>query len=285
MQTVRDGEALGAALSGFREAGETVALVPTMGALHEGHLALVAEAKKRADRVVVSIFVNPKQFNDPADLARYPREEEKDSAKLVAAGADLLWVPTVEQFYPDGYATTVSVKGVSARWEGVHRPGHFDGVATVVSKLFIAVRPDVALFGEKDFQQLAVVRRMAADLGLAVRVDGLPTVRAEDGLALSSRNALLSDAERRAAVALPNALGAAATAIAGGMKVDQVLESAIATLTAAGFGPVDYVAYVDGASLEPLDTPRPGGRLIAAAFFRKIRLIDNIRVILATESD
>lgn len=285
MQTVRDGKALGTALSGFRVAGETVALVPTMGALHEGHLALVAEAKRRADRVVVSIFVNPIQFNDPADLARYPREEEQDAAKLLAAGADLLWLPTAEQFYPQGYATTVGVKGISERWEGKHRPGHFDGVATVVAKLFIAVMPDVAVFGQKDFQQLAVVRRMATDLGLPVEVVGLPTVRAADGLALSSRNALLGEEQRHAAVALPNALTAAAAAIAGGDGVGDALDRAVASLSDAGFGPVDYVAYVDADTLEPLETAHPNGRLIAAAFLGKIRLIDNIRVILDTEVD
>jgi len=285
MQIVRDGEALGAALSGFREAGETVALVPTMGALHEGHLALVAEAKRHADRVVVSIFVNPRQFNDAADLARYPREEAQDTGKLAATDADLLWLPTVDQFYPDGYATTVSVKGISDRWEGAHRPGHFDGVATVVAKLLIAVMPDVAFFGEKDFQQLAVVRRMVADLGLPVRVDGLPTVRAADGLALSSRNILLSDAERLAAVALPHALGGAAKAISAGGEIGRALEEAVSAMTAAGFGPIDYVAYVDGDTLEPLDTPRRNGRLIAAAFLGKIRLIDNLCVILDTESN
>lgn len=285
MQTVRDGEALAAALSAFRETGETLALVPTMGALHEGHLALVAEAKRRADRVVVSIFVNPKQFNDPADLERYPREEEKDAAKLEAAGADLLWLPTAAQFYPEGYATTVSVAGVSERWEGAHRPGHFDGVATVVAKLFVATMPDVAVFGEKDFQQLAVIRRMTADLGLPIEIAGLPTVRADDGLALSSRNALLTDEQRSAAVALPDALKAAALAIAAGEAVGAALHLAITSIKQAGFGPVDYVAYVDGETLEPLQTARPGGRLIAAAFLGRIRLIDNIRVILDTESD
>ncbi|WP_037498083.1 pantoate--beta-alanine ligase [Sphingomonas jaspsi] len=285
MQTVRDGEGLAKALRAMRTAGETVALVPTMGALHEGHLALVAEAKRRADRVVVSIFVNPTQFNDPADLARYPREEEQDAVKLVAAGADLLWLPTAEQFYPDGYATTVSVKGISDRWEGAHRPGHFDGVATVVAKLFIAVMPDVAVFGEKDWQQLAVVRRMAADLGLPVNVVGLPTVRADDGLALSSRNSLLGSEERKAAVALAQSLNAAAAGIARGEAVGTALNQAIRTVKQAGFGPVDYLTYVDGATLEPLDGARSGGRLIAAAFLGKIRLIDNIRVILDTEVD
>lgn len=285
MQTVRDGDGLATTLGKWRSAGETVALVPTMGALHEGHLALVAEAKRRADRVVVSIFVNPTQFNDPADLARYPREEGQDAAKLLTAGADLLWLPTADQFYPDGYATTVSVKGVSDRWEGAHRAGHFDGVATVVAKLFIAVMPDVAIFGEKDWQQLAVVRRMAADLGLPIEVAGLPTVRADDGLALSSRNALLDPQQRCDAVALSQALRSAASEISTGQPVNEVLDRAAVKLTQAGFGPIDYVAYVDGSTLEPLAERRPGGRLIAAAFLSKIRLIDNIRVILDTETD
>ena len=250
MQTVRDPDTLAATVAQWRREAERVALVPTMGALHDGHLALVAEARRRADRVVVSIFVNPLQFNDKDDLARYPRQEAEDGAKLKAAGADLLWLPTAAQFYPDGYATTVSVKGVSDRWEGAHRPGHFNGVATVVAKLFIGAGPDVAIFGEKDFQQLAVIRRMAKDLGLAVEVVGYPTVRAEDGLALSSRNALLSADEREAAVALPDALNVAALSIAGGGNVDIALGKAVRSIQAAGFGPVDYVAYVDPDTLD-----------------------------------
>ena len=250
-----------------------------MGALHDGHIKLVSEARKQADAVAASIFVNPTQFNDPADLDRYPRQEEADAAMLEQAGCDLLWMPTAEQMYPGGFATTISVAGVTDRWEGEHRPGHFDGVATVVAKLLIAMQPDVALFGDKDFQQLAVIRRMVADLGLPIGIAGVPTVRDADGLALSSRNALLSADERRLAVALPNALNEAARRIGGGEPVGSVLASAKQALVDAGFLKIDYFALVDAASLEPLDAPAGAMRLIAAATIGRTRLIDNISVI------
>jgi pantoate--beta-alanine ligase len=253
-----------------------------MGALHAGHLALVEAAKEKADRVIASIFVNPLQFNDPGDLARYPRQEAEDAAKLEGAGCDLVWLPTAEQFYPEGFATTVSVAGVSDRWEGEHRPGHFDGVATVVSKLFIAAMPDVAIFGEKDWQQLAVIRRMTADLGLPVEIIGHPTIREEDGLAMSSRNALLSADERARAPALNRLMSELAASIAGGSDVPSEIERIIEELGQAGFEPIDYVAYVDGDTLEPLDGYRDGGRLIAAAFLGGVRLVDNMSVISAT---
>jgi pantoate--beta-alanine ligase len=282
MQIIREMGELAATLQAWREAGQTIALVPTMGALHAGHLALVEAAKAEADRVVASIFVNPLQFNDQNDLARYPRQEGEDAAMLEKAGCDLLWMPTAAQIYPDGFATTVSVSGISHRWEGEHRQGHFDGVATVVAKLFIATMPHVAIFGEKDFQQLAVIRRITADLGLPLRIIGYPTVREGDGLAMSSRNALLSPEEREKAPRLFELLGAVAEAIGGGADSRPVIERAIDRLHHAGFGPIDYVAYVDGDSLEPLDRYREGGRLIAAAFLGKTRLIDNISVISAT---
>ena len=278
MQIVRESMALREAVRALRKNGERLALVPTMGALHEGHLALVAEARRRADRIAATIFVNPLQFNDPADLERYPRQEEADLAKLEAAGCDLVWLPTGNALYPDGFATTVSVKGVSDRWEGEHRPGHFDGVATVVAKLLIAAMPDVAIFGEKDFQQLAVIRRMAIDLGLPVEIVGHETVREKDRLAMSSRNALLSDNERKRAPVLFEALNVAASRIAAGSPVDEALREAEAAVAGAGFDPIDYIAYVDGGTLEPLSGRRAGGRLIAAAYLGKVRLIDNVRV-------
>jgi pantoate--beta-alanine ligase len=249
-----------------------------MGALHDGHLALVARAGELADRVVVSIFVNPLQFNDPSDLDRYPRQEAEDLAKLEAAGCDLVWLPSAADLYPEGFATNIHVSGVSERWEGEHRPGHFDGVATVVAKLFTEVVPDVALFGEKDFQQLAVIRRMSADLGLCENIIGVPTVRDADGLALSSRNALLSPDERRRAAALPDALDAARGAILGGTTVTAALREAKQSLVDAGFLKIDYLALVDAATLEPVDAPQGEMRLIAAAVIGTTRLIDNLAV-------
>jgi pantoate--beta-alanine ligase len=277
--------ALGPAMAGWRDAGDTIALVPTMGALHAGHMALVAQAKWRADRVVATIFVNPMQFGANEDLDAYPRQEAADVALLEAAGCDLLWVPGAGEMYPPGFATTVSVAGVSARWDGAARPGHFDGVATVVAKLFTAVRPDLAIFGEKDFQQLAVIRRMNADLGLGVEIIGAATVRDEDGLALSSRNAYLSAAERRSAVGLPHALDAARDAILSGAPVAAALDEAKAQLAEAGFGPIDYVALVDAATLEPVVRAEGEMRLIAAARIGTTRLIDNISVISDTDKN
>ena len=277
MQIIRDLSSIDDALADWAGEGDDIAFVPTMGALHAGHLKLVERAKELADRVVVSIFVNPLQFNDPSDLDRYPRQEMSDLAKLEVAGCDLVWLPTAADLYPDGFATSISVAGISERWEGEHRPGHFDGVATVVAKLLISVVPTVALFGEKDFQQLAVIRRMTQDLGLGTRIVGVATVRDEDGLALSSRNALLSEDERARAVALPNALGEAAEAIKSGDSVGAALNVARSRLTNADFSQVDYVALVDGATLEPLAERGNGeARLIAAATIGATRLIDNL---------
>jgi pantoate--beta-alanine ligase len=274
--------ALAEALSAMRGAGERIALVPTMGALHAGHMALINEARRRADRVVASIFVNPLQFGAGEDLDRYPRQEQDDVALLERHGCDLLWMPTAADLYPAGFATTVSVAGVSERWDGAARPGHFDGVATVVAKLLIAVQPQVSLFGEKDFQQLAVIRRMVVDLGLPVEIAGVATVRDADGLALSSRNAYLSANERQRALALPRALEQARTAILEGEPVDRVLDKAVSNLDEAGFGRLDYFALVDAATLEPLATPSGAMRLIAAAVIGTTRLIDNISVISDT---
>ena len=275
MQTVRSSEELARARS---DLPGTLALVPTMGALHAGHMALIEEAKRRAEKVVATIFVNPTQFGPNEDFSRYPRREAEDSQMLAEHGCELLWLPSVGDIYPGGSATTVHVSGVSERWEGEVRPGHFDGVATVVGRLLLAVRPDVALFGEKDFQQLAVIRRMTADLGLGVEIVGVSTVRDADGLALSSRNAYLSPDERERAVALPNALMNARDAIRGGAPVAEALEQAKQTLREAGFSRVDYLALVDAGTLEPLDHPAGEMRLIAAAVIGTTRLIDNFPV-------
>jgi len=276
VQTVRTSEELTRALAEMR--GDTLALVPTMGALHAGHLALVEEAKRRAGKVAATIFVNPTQFNDKDDLARYPRQEADDARMLADAGCDLLWMPAVDDIYPQEFSTTIHVAGVSERWEGEARPGHFDGVATVVAKLLLSVLPDMALFGEKDFQQLAVIRRMAADLNLLVEIVGVPTVRDADGLALSSRNALLSADERRRAVALPQALKTAQKAIRSGSDVAGVLQKAKQSLVDAGFLRIDYVALVDAVTLEPIDAPQGEMKLIAAAVIGSTRLIDNLPI-------
>jgi pantoate--beta-alanine ligase len=278
LQIIREASQLPSALIAVGAGGQSLALVPTMGALHSGHLKLITEASRVADRVAATIFVNPLQFGANEDLDRYPRQEEKDAAMLEEAGCDLLWLPQPGEFYPAGFATTVSVKGVSDRWEGEARPGHFDGVATVVAKLLCAVRPDIALFGEKDFQQLAVIRRMALDLQLGIEVLGVPTVRDEDGLALSSRNAYLSPEERSNAVELPRALNEAAEAISSGLLVSDALAAAKARLTRAGFSRIDYVALVNALTIEPLEQAGGPMRLIAAALIGRTRLIDNIAV-------
>lgn len=277
VQTVRDLESLRQAIAGWQAEGCRVALVPTMGALHAGHMALVEAARRPGTKVVASIFVNPKQFGPKEDLARYPRREMADARLLADNGCDLLWLPPVEAMYPDGFATTVSVSGVSEGFDGASRPGHFDGVATVVAKLFNQTRADVAYFGEKDFQQLAVIRRMVADLDMAIEIVGVPTQRDDDGLALSSRNIYLDEEQRAKAVALPRALGVAARAIGRGDTSETALAEARSTLVAAGFE-VDYVALVDSETLaeHPLaDRPR---RLLAAARMGTTRLIDNIAV-------
>lgn len=278
MQSIREANQLPMALVALRAGGKSLALVPTMGALHAGHIALVEEARRRADRVVATIFVNPLQFGANEDLDRYPRQEEADAEMLEQAGCDLLWLPQAQDMYPPGFATTVSVKGLSDRWDGAARPGHFDGVATVVAKLLCAIRPDVAIFGEKDFQQLAVIRRMAQDLQLGAEILGHPTIRDGDGLALSSRNAYLSADERQNALALPQALNEAAAQIQSGTPVADSLARAKEQLIAAGFSRIDYVALVNALTLEPLDRADGPMRLIAAAVIGRTRLIDNIAV-------
>lgn len=278
VQTLRDLPSLRAAVESLKSDGKPLVLVPTMGALHDGHMALVEEGRRHGRHVAVSIFVNPRQFGPNEDLDAYPRREAKDAALLQAAGVNILWAPMVETMYPAGFATNISVSGISEGLDGAARPGHFDGVATVVTKLFNQVRPDIAIFGEKDYQQLAVIRRMVADLDLPIEIVGMPTQRAEDGLALSSRNAYLSEAERKAALALPRALGEAKRQMEKGEPVDTALAKAAAMLATHGFEPVDYVTLCDAATLEPMTQLDRPARLLAAARMGKTRLIDNIAV-------
>ncbi|MDQ4421753.1 pantoate--beta-alanine ligase [Sphingobium sp. DEHP117] len=278
MQIVRDVPALRSAISALKVGGGRVALVPTMGALHEGHMSLVRRARDHADHVVASIFVNPMQFGKNEDLDAYPRQEARDAAMLEAEGVAILWAPTVEAMYPAGFATTISVSGVSEGLCGAARPGHFDGVATVVAKLFNQVRPDVALFGEKDFQQLAVIRRMATDLDMGLGIIGVETARAEDGLALSSRNAYLTAEERARAVALPDSMREAVAVLEAGAEVDGTLVGVKNRLAAAGFGPIDYVELVDAGSLQPVRRIGGPARLLVAARLGTTRLIDNMAV-------
>ena len=287
MQTIRTLEALRSGIAEFRAAenggGAAIALVPTMGALHAGHIALIEAAKRPGRKVVASIFVNPKQFGPNEDLSRYPRKETADLAMLKAAGCDLVWLPPVEAMYPADFATNISVSGISDGLDGAARPGHFDGVATVVAKLFNQVRPDLALFGEKDFQQLAVIRRMVADLDFGIEIQGVPTQRDDDGLALSSRNVYLDAEQRAAAVALPRALGVAAKAITRGDDPETALDAARDTLTAAGFA-VDYVELVDAETLAPGSDASRERRLLAAARLGNTRLIDNLAVLPAEDA-
>lgn len=263
----------------WRDKGETVALVPTMGALHEGHLSLVKLGAKKADRVVVSIFVNPLQFAPHEDLARYPRDEAGDVAKLAGAGADLVWAPAVAEMYPDESSTCISPGMAAAPLEGTFRPHHFTGVATVCCKLFSQVTPDVAVFGEKDYQQLCVLRQMVRDLNLPLNLIGAPTKRGKDGLALSSRNAYLSEAERKAAPALYATITALADDVARGADIVSGIATAKRQLKAAGFGRIDYIAVADAETLAPAEhlSDRPL-RVLAAAYLGNTRLIDNVAV-------
>jgi pantoate--beta-alanine ligase len=278
VQIVRDLETLREALSALRADGGTIAFVPTMGALHAGHMALVAEGWRRATHVVASIFVNPTQFGANEDLSRYPRRERSDAQMLEAEGAALLWAPDVAAIYPNGPEIDVRAGALGDVLDGAARPGHFDGVATVVARLFDQVRPDVALFGEKDYQQLLVVRQMVRDLALPVEIVGIPTQRDADGLALSSRNLYLTDEERLAARALPRALGEAAAALQEGAEVAPTLAAAVDKLARAGFEPIDYVELRDAETLAPLDRLDRPARLLAAARLGTTRLIDNLPV-------
>lgn len=275
MTTLRTIAEVRAATADARRDGRSIGFVPTMGALHEGHLHLIRTARRAHDLVVISVFVNPTQFDDPADLAAYPRVEDADAAAAQEAGADLLFAPSAAEMYPDGFATTIEVGGPSERLEGASRPGHFNGVATVVCKLLSIVGPDVAYFGQKDAQQLAVVRRMVTDLNLPCAIEAVPTVRDDDGLALSSRNARLAAGDRERALALSRALRAAEASVAGGRaSAEEVLAAARAEFAARGVEP-DYVELVDPITFTPLPTVDGDALLAVAARVGDVRLIDN----------
>jgi pantoate--beta-alanine ligase len=262
----------------WKSAGESVGVVPTMGALHAGHLSLVKAASQQCDRVIVTLFINPKQFDNPADYEKYPRTENEDARKLNSFKADVLYVPDGDQMYPDGFATTVSVAGLSQGLCGAHRVGHFDGMATVVTKLFTQTQADKAFFGEKDFQQLQVVTRLALDLDLPIEVVGCPTIREEDGLAMSSRNLLLSDRARTRAPELNRALEDIAEGLLAGGNFETLKVKAFAQLERAGFGDVEYLDLRAADNLELLTKPERPSRLLAAVWLAGVRLIDNIAV-------
>lgn len=266
-------------ISAWRAEGATIGLVPTMGALHDGHLSLVQLARATAQHVVVSIFVNPTQFAPGEDLARYPRDEAGDFAKLKHAHVDLVWAPTHDIMYPAGFATRVVPEGAAEPLEGEFRPGHFAGVATVCTKLFAQVAPDVAVFGEKDYQQLCVIRQLVRDLDLPVAILAAPTSREDDGLARSSRNAYLTPDERRIAPALHRAISGVAAVAAAGGPVNKAIDVASRDLLAAGFTKIDYIAVRDAQTLGPFE-PEQGrdGRVLAAAWLGTTRLIDNVGV-------
>lgn len=279
LPTVRTVPELRERIAAWREADQTIALVPTMGALHEGHLSLVTLARSHCARAVVSLFVNPTQFGPNEDLSAYPRDEAGDAAKLAEAGADLLYAPTLSEMYPKGFATRVTVSGLTDHLCGPHRPGHFEGVATVVTKLLLQGLPDAAVFGEKDWQQLQVIRRLARDLDIPVEIVGAPTVREPDGLAMSSRNAYLAPAERAAAATLPRVLSGLARAVAAGEPCRAAEEKALRTLLEAGFSSVQYVTVADAGTLQPIERvgERPA-RAFAAARLGRTRLIDNVPI-------
>ena len=278
MKTVTTVAALRAEIAHYRHDGERIGLVPTMGALHEGHLSLVRETQKRADHTVVSIFVNPAQFAPHEDFDLYPRDLESDSDKLAAAGVDLIFAPATTEIYPAGFATHIEVGGPSVGLETDFRPHFFGGVATVVAKLLIAAWPDFATFGEKDYQQLLVVRRLVRDLGLPIEILGAPIVREADGLAMSSRNAYLTPSERVVAAILNVVLGESTARVVNEGSVASAEALGIESLRAAGFAAVDYVAIRDAATLAPIDSLTGRARILAAARVGRTRLIDNMAV-------
>lgn len=271
---------LRAVVGDWKRQGLKVALVPTMGALHEGHLTLVREAGRRADRIVASNFVNPTQFAAHEDLGRYPRQQDEDARLLAGAGCDLMFAPSVQEIYPDGFATSVAVAGPALELEGAFRPAMFGGVALVVTKLFNQVQPDVAVFGEKDYQQLVVIRRFTRDLDLPIQIVGAPTERDGWGLALSSRNAYLSESELEIARRLNGVLAEAGVMAASGRPLAEVEKTAAEALVAAGFDRVDYVAVRRADDLSPFegDRAKGPGRILAAAWLGQTRLIDNMAI-------
>lgn len=273
---LRTARSLADAVSGWKARGESVGVVPTMGALHNGHLSLVRAAKAGCDRVIVTIFVNPAQFGSADDLALYPRTEASDVRHLEPLGVDAIFAPSVAQVYPPGFATTVRVGTLTVMMEGAHRPGHFDGVTTVVAKLFAMTRAERAYFGQKDWQQLCIVRRMVSDLDMTVDVIGVDTVRETDGLAMSSRNGRLDAVSRRAAPALYRALEGVAQAVRQGEPAARALDAARAAILAAGFSEVGYVDLRDAETLEPANGIDRPARVLAAAHIGGVRLIDNI---------
>lgn len=277
-EVIRSAAALRDKVSAWKRSGMLVGVVPTMGALHDGHLSLARAARAQSDRVIVTIFVNPMQFNNPEDLKKYPRDEAHDLALLAAEGVDVLFAPGPEEVYPEGFATKVSVAGVSEPMEGAFRPGHFDGVATVVTKLFGMTQAGRAFFGEKDWQQVQVVERLVRDLNIPIRIIPCPTIREADGLAMSSRNVRLTAAERAVAPALHGAMQGAAEAIRSGADAAAALETARAAVLAAGFASVEYLDLRDAGTLEVVTTPERPARLLAAAMLGDVRLIDNIGV-------
>ena len=275
IDVVRSVAALRAVVRPHKHAGKRIGLVPTMGALHQGHLELVKAARRASDFVIASIFVNPLQFNQATDLTAYPRDEATDLNLLAATGTDLVFAPSAGEMYPQGFATQVRVAGLIDHLDGPARPGHFEGVATVVTKLFNQVGPDIACFGEKDFQQLQIIRRLTRDLDLPTEIVGVPTVREPDGLAMSSRNRNLSEAQRKIATQLPAVLGRAIQRLAEGAPAAPILEEARAELLRGGFDRLDYVELCDRETLHPLAAARPGSRLFAGVHLGATRLIDN----------
>lgn len=277
-QVIRSSAELREKVAGWKRSGMLVGVVPTMGALHDGHLSLARAARAQSDRVIVTIFVNPMQFNAAEDLLKYPRDEARDLALLEAEGVDVLFAPDVTEVYPEGFETQVSVKGVSEPLEGAFRPGHFDGVATVVTKLFGMTQAGRAFFGEKDWQQLQVVQRLVLDLNIPIRIIGCPTIREEDGLAMSSRNVRLNPQERALAPALHRIMQDAAAALHAGNAMEPELEKARAAILAAGFKSIEYLELRSVDGLKPVASFEDGARMLFAGWLGDVRLIDNIAV-------